>query len=327
MTPVSRFSIRREIRRVIGLEAAALRATSSAVDASYEKAVRWMAACRGKVVLVGVGKSGLIAQKVAATLASTGTPALYLHPTEALHGGLGVLQKSDLVLAIGKSGESEELNAMLPGLKRLGVRLVALTARRDSTLGRKADLVLLLPDVQEACPLNLAPTTSTAAAMAVGDALAVALMRQRGFGADGFARNHPAGLLGRRLNLAVSDVMRSGSRNPTVRLGASFRQTLEEITRQHAGAVSVVDARGRFVGLVADFDVRRALERGLDPRTLAVMDVMNRRPTVARPDQLASDAARVMKERRQPLSVLPVVDGKGRSVGLLLDHDLRAFGL
>ncbi|TBR17718.1 KpsF/GutQ family sugar-phosphate isomerase [bacterium] len=327
MTPVSRLDIRREIRRVIGLEADALRRTAAAVDGAYEKAVRWMAACRGKVVLVGVGKSGLIAQKVAATLASTGTPALYLHPTEALHGGLGVLQKSDLVLAIGKSGESEELNAMLPGLKRLGVRLLALTARRDSTLGRKADLVLLLPDVAEACPLNLAPTASTAAALAAGDALAVALMRLRGFDSDGFARNHPAGLLGRRLNLAVADVMRSGSRNPKVRLGTSFRHTLEEITRQHAGAVSVVDGRGRFVGLVADFDIRRALEKGLDPRRLAVADVMNRRPTTARPEHLASDAARVMKERRQPLSVLPVVDARGRSVGMLLDHDLRAYGL
>lgn len=324
---MSRLDIRREVRRVINLEAAALRATAAAVDASYEKAVRWMAACRGKVVLVGVGKSGLIAQKVAATLASTGTPALYLHPTEALHGGLGVLQKSDLVLAIGKSGESEELNAMLPGLKRLGVRLVALTARRDSTLGRKADLVLLLPDVTEACPLNLAPTASTAAALAAGDALAVALMRLRGFDADGFARNHPAGLLGRQLNLSVADVMRSGTRNPKVRLGTSFRDTLEEITRQHAGAVSVVDARGRFQGLVADFDVRRALERGLDPRRLGISDIMNKRPTTARPDQLAADAARVMKGRRSPLSVLPVVDARGRSVGMLLDHDLRAFGL
>lgn len=328
MTSMSRrVDIKGEIRRVIGLEAAALGKVGRSVDGAYERAVRLMARCRGKVVLLGVGKSGLIAQKVAATLASTGTPALYLHPSEALHGGLGVLQPQDLVLAIGKSGETDELNAMFPGLRRIGVRIIALTAHPGSTLGRKADLVLRLPDLEEACPVTSAPTTSTTAALAVGDALAVALMRVRGFGASRFAQNHPAGQLGRRLNLTVADAMRGGAQNPVVRAADTFRHMLIEITRKHAGAVSVADGRGRFLGLVADYDVRRALERGLDPRRLSIADIMNPRPTTVRPDALAADAAALMKDRKTPLSVLPVVDARRRPVGMLLVHDLRAYGL
>ncbi|MBI3298595.1 MAG: KpsF/GutQ family sugar-phosphate isomerase [Elusimicrobia bacterium] len=321
------FNIKRELRRVIALEAAALIRTAAAVDASFERAVRLMERCKGKVVLVGVGKSGLIAQKIAATLSSTGTPALFLSPSEALHGSLGVIQARDLVLALGKSGETEELNALLPGLRRIGIPVVALTSRPDSTLGRKADLVLRLPDVEEACPDTSAPTTSTTAALAVGDALAVALMRLRGFGAARFAENHPAGQLGRRLNLTVADVMRSGANNAVVRAGESFRNMLIEVTRKHAGAVSVVDGRGRFLGLVSDYDVRRALERGGDPKILRIVDIMNRRPLTARPEMLAEEAARLMKDRPSPLSVLPVVDARRRAVGLLQVHDLRAYGL
>lgn len=321
------FNIKRELRRVITLEASALARVAAAVDGAFERAVRLMARCRGKVILVGVGKSGLIAQKIAATMSSTGTPAIFLAPSEALHGGLGVIQPRDLVLALGKSGETDELNALLPGLRRIGVPVVALTAHPDSTLGRKADLVLRLPDLEEACPLTAAPTTSTTAALAVGDALAVALMRFRGFGVARFAENHPAGQLGRRLNLTVADVMRAGPANAVVRAGETFRNMLIEVTRKHAGAVSVVDARGRFLGLVSDYDVRRALERGGDPRTLRIIDIMNRRPLTVPPGMLAEEAARLMKDRPSPLSVLPVVDNRRRAVGLLQVHDLRAYAL
>lgn len=319
--------IQRELRRVIAVEAAALGRAAAAVDASFARAVRLMARCRGKLVLVGVGKSGLIAQKVAATMSSTGTPALYLPPSDALHGGLGLIQPGDLVFALGKSGESEELNALLPGLKRIGVALIALTTNPASTLGRRADVTLRLPDCPEACPHNLAPTTSTTMALAVGDALALALMRLKGFKAEHFAFNHPGGQLGRRLNLTVADVMRRGAANPVVRETDSFRRMLIENTRKHAGAVSVVDAAGRFRGLVADFDVRRALERGLDPRAARIADLMNRRPVTAAPDMLAEAAARLMRDRPSPLSVLPVVDRRRRAVGMLLVHDLRAYAL
>jgi arabinose-5-phosphate isomerase len=201
-------NVAREIRRVIGLEAETLRRVGESVNGSYTKAVEWLARCRGKVVLTGVGKSGLIAQKIAATLSSTGTPAVYLDPGEALHGGLGFIQRQDLVLAIGKSGESEELNDLLPAIRSLGARLIAITANPRSTLARAAGLVLETPIDEEACPLNLAPTSSTTAALAVGDALAVALMKVRNFKTEQFARNHPGGRLGRRLTLRVSGIMR-----------------------------------------------------------------------------------------------------------------------
>lgn len=316
-----------EIRRVLALEASAVRRVLSAVDARYAKAVDWLAACRGKVVVTGMGKSGLVAQKIAATFSSTGTPALFLDPAEALHGGLGAVQKGDLVLAIGKSGESDELNALLPALRALGVRVIAVTAAPRSTLAKAADLVVETPVDAEACPLNLAPTTSTTVAMAVGDALAVTLMKRRGFKPEQFARNHPGGKLGRRLTLRVRDVMRAGADNPVIRLAASTAELLSTITRLQAGAASVADARGRFLGLVTDYDIRRALSAAGDFRRLTVAQIMNPRPTTIRPDALAAEAIEIMEDRRNPFNVLPVVDAKGRSVGLLQIHDLRARGL
>ncbi|MBI4370947.1 MAG: KpsF/GutQ family sugar-phosphate isomerase [Elusimicrobia bacterium] len=316
-----------EIRRVLDCEAAALRRARRAVDGSYAAAVEILAACRGTVILTGVGKSGAIAQKIAATLTSTGTPAVCLDPTEALHGGVGLVQPRDVVLALGKSGESDELNALLPHLRARGAKLIALTANPKSTLARRADVVLHTPVAEEACPLNLAPTSSTTVALAVGDALAVALMKRRGFGAGDFAANHPGGRLGRRLNLTVADVMRSGEDNPVVRADAGVRRLLVEITRRQAGAASVVDGRGRFLGLVTDYDLRRALERGRDPLALSIRAVMNPRPTVIRPEESAAKAVAVMENRRNPFNVLPVVDRRGRAVGLVQVHDLRARGL
>lgn len=322
----TRLDIEREIRRVIGLEEAALRKVRAAVDASYGKAVRWMMECKGKIVLTGVGKSGLVAQKIAATLSSTGSPALYLPCAEAAHGSLGVVSKLDLVVAIGKSGESEELNELLPSIRSIGARIVAVTAEPQSTLGRHADLVLLTPIEDEACPLNLAPTSSTTAALAVGDGLAVALMKLRNFKAEHFAANHPGGRLGRRLRLTVRDVMRSGEDNPVVRVDDSVRHLLLALTRFRAGAVSVVDAKGRFLGLVTDFDLRAAMQRGADVLASSVRKIMNPRPTTVSPREPVFKAIDIMKNRRTPFNVLPVVEA-GRAVGMLQIHDLRARGL
>lgn len=316
-----------EIRRVLRLEAKTLADLDRAVDARYAAAVRLIAACRGKVLVTGVGKSGLIAQKIAATFSSTGTPAVHLDPTDAMHGGLGLVQKGDVLIAVGKSGESDELNALLPRLRALGVKIVAVTANDSSTLTRASHLVLLTPIAAEACPHNLAPTSSTTAALAVGDALAVALMKVRGFGREHFALNHPGGRLGRRLTLKVSDIMRGGEDNPVVRAGISAVAMLVEMTRKRAGAVSVVDARGRLLGLITDFDIRRGLEKGLDIRKLPVSSLMNRKPTTVLPGALAARAVEIMENRKNPFNVLPVVDGRGRAVGMIQIHDLRARGL
>lgn len=322
-----RLDVLAEIRRVLDCETAELRRTRRAVGRPYARAIELLAACRGKVILTGVGKSGAIAQKIAATFSSTGTPAVYLDPTEALHGGLGMVQRQDLVLALGKSGESDELNALLPHLRARGAKLIALTANPKSTLARRAAVVLHTPISEEACPLNLAPTSSTTVALAVGDALAVALMKHRNFGAGDFARNHPHGRLGKRLSLTVADVMRDGENNPVVRAGQDVRDLLVEITRQQAGAASIVDGRGRFLGLVTDYDLRLALANGKNPFALSIRAIMNPRPTTVRPEDSAAKAVGIMEDRKNPFNVLPVVDRRGRAVGLLQVHDLRARGL
>ncbi|MBI4061469.1 MAG: KpsF/GutQ family sugar-phosphate isomerase [Elusimicrobia bacterium] len=320
-------AVLRELRRVVRLEARVLSGLERAVDRRYVSAVRLLASCRGNVILTGVGKSGLIAQKIAATLSSTGTAALYLDATEALHGGLGLVRKGDVLVAVGKSGESDELNALLPRLRAIGAKIIALTANPSSTLAKAAALVLVTPVETEACPHNLAPTCSTTAALAAGDALAVALMAVRGFNREHFALNHPGGRLGRRLTLRVSDIMRGGEDNPVVSAGASAQEMLMEMTRKRAGAVSVVDGRGRLIGLVTDYDVRRGLEKGLDIRRLSVSRIMNRRPTTIAPSALAARAAEIMEKRKNPFNVLPVTDSRGRSVGIIQIHDLRARGL
>ena len=327
MKKASDAEIIKEVRRVLRLEARTLAGLERAVDKRYADAVRLLARGRGKVIVTGVGKSGLIAQKIAATLSSTGTPAIHLDPTEALHGGLGLVQKGDIVIAVGKSGESEELNALLPRLRSIGAKIVALTANPASTLARAAAIVVLTPVAAEACPHNLAPTCSTTAALAAGDALAVALMMVRGFGRDHFAQNHPGGRLGRRLTLKVSDIMRGGEDNPVVRSGVSAVSMLMEMTRMRAGAVSVVDGRGRLLGLVTDYDIRRSLEQGLDIRKLPVSSFMNRKPTTIAPTAMAARAVEIMEGRKNPFNVLPVVDARGRSVGMIQIHDLRARGL
>ncbi len=302
------------------IEARALLGLAARQDAGFAQAVQAMLDCQGRVVVMGMGKSGHVGHKVAATLASTGTPAFFVHPAEASHGDLGMVMAGDVVLAISNSGESEELAAILPAIRRLGVTLVAMTGKRESTLGRHADLVLSCAVEEEACPLNLAPTASTTAQMALGDALAVALLDARGFRAEDFARSHPGGSLGRKLLMHVHDLMRSGTAVPIVAPAASFNELLREMTGKGLGFTAVADESGLPVGIFTDGDLRRLIERGADLRALSAADVMHRTPHLVPADALAVDAAQVM-ELRRVTSVL-VVDGAGRLVGALNSNDL-----
>ncbi len=316
-----------EIDRVLALEASTLSRVREHVGPAYEQAVRLLDECPGKVFVAGVGKSGLIARKIASTMVTSGVPAIFLHPGDALHGDLGIARHGDVLLAVSKSGESDEVLALLPALRRLGVRIIAITASPSSTVARSAEVVLYTPIDEEACPVGLTPTCSTTAALAVGDALAVALMRKRGFGREQLALHHPAGQLGKRLLLEVRDVMRSGDANPVLPLDAGVRTMLLEITRQRCGAVSVVDAAGHLLGLVTDYDVRRALERGGDFLAMGVAAIMNPRPTSVYADEMAYFALELMQRRERPFLVLPVLDRTDRVVGMLHLHDLVARGL
>jgi arabinose-5-phosphate isomerase len=294
-----------------------------------ERAVGLLAGCRGKVVTVGVGKSGIIAQKIAATMTSTGTAALFLHPSDALHGGIGIVTGADLVIALSNSGETEELLSMLPYLKHRQVPIIAVVGSPRSTLARRADVALDASVDQEACPLNLAPTTSTTVALAIGDALAVVLMKVKGLTPDDFALNHPAGRLGKRLTLRVADLMHSGEDNPTIELDAPWLEVIAAITRGGLGAVNVIDGSGHLVGLITDGDLRRALQKikPVEMETIKSDAIMTRNPVRASPDLLAYDALRLMEERPSQISVLPVVDQERVCVGLIRLHDIVRNGI
>ena len=305
---------------MLAIEADAVRALIERVDERFLAAVSLILERRGRVVVSGIGKSGHIARKIASTLASTGTPAVFLHPAEALHGDLGMIEAGDVFVAISHSGESEELLNIIPQVKRRGARLIALTGRRDSTLAKEADVLLDAGVAQEACPHNLAPTASTTAALALGDALAVALLDARGFSADDFARSHPGGALGRRLLTHVSDVMRSGADLPVVPEDASFKQALLEISRGRMGMTAVLDAESRVRGIFTDGDLRRSLEKGVDLERTRITDVMTPGPRTIRPEALAVEAVQIME--RHKVNQLLVVDGDGRLAGALNMHDL-----
>ncbi len=279
-----------------------------------------MLACRGRVVVMGMGKSGHVGRKIAATLASTGTPALFVHPGEASHGDLGMVAAGDVVLAISNSGESDELAAIIPALKRLGVTLVAMTGRPDSTLAQHADIALSSAVDQEACPLNLAPTTSTTAQMVLGDALAVALLDARGFREEDFARSHPGGSLGRKLLMHVRDLMRSGDHVPRVEADTAFTEMLREMTGKGLGFTAIADADGRVLGIFTDGDLRRLIERGADLRALRAADVMHTGPKLVSADALAVDAADLMEQHR--ITSVLVVDAQGCLAGALNFNDL-----
>ena len=307
-------------RRVLGIEAEAIRNLSTRLDASFGDAVRLLLACEGRVVVSGIGKSGHIARKTAATFASTGTPAFFVHPAEASHGDLGMIADADCLVAFSNSGETDELLAIVPILKRRGARLITITGNPASTLARLADVNLDAHVDQEACSLNLAPTASTTASLALGDALAVAMLDARGFGEDDFARSHPGGSLGRRLLTHVRDIMRSGDAIPTVGVDATLSDALLEISRKGMAMTAVTEADGRLAGIFTDGDLRRLIEKTQNFANLRVADVMHRSPRTIAADRLAAEAADLMETHR--INQLLVVDEAQRVIGALHIHDL-----
>jgi arabinose-5-phosphate isomerase len=308
-------------KAVIAAEAAALGCL--VLDATFATSVEWILGCRGRVVVTGMGKPGFVAQKISATLASTGTPSHYLHPAEAAHGDLGRVTRDDLVLALSNSGETEEILRLLPALKRIGARVVALTRDHASPLARGADLVLCIGAIEEACPMGLAPTASTAALLALGDALAMTVMKNRPFDREEYALYHPGGKLGRGL-MKVREAMRSGEANPLVLETAPLSRAVAVMTQTpgRPGACAIVNAQGRLVGMFTDGDLRRMVEQGKVRFAVPVGKVMSRNPRTVRPDALVADAARVLRQAR--IDQVPVVDDAGRPVGLLDVQDLLA---
>jgi len=312
-------------RAVIETEAEAVAGLAARIDANFARACRHMLACEGRVVVLGMGKSGHIGGKIAATLASTGTPAFFVHPGEASHGDLGMITAKDAVLAISNSGETEEILTILPLIKRLGVPLIAMTGNPASTLARAATVHIDVSVPKEACPLGLAPTASTTATLAMGDALAIALLEARGFTAEDFARTHPGGRLGRRLLLLIRDLMHTGEAIPRVREGTLLRDALVEMTRKGLGMTAVVDEDERVLGIFTDGDLRRALDREVDVHTTPIEAVMTRNCKTVGPELLAAEALQIMEAHK--INALLVVDGGERLVGALNMHDLLRAGV
>ena len=312
-------------RAVIETEAAAVSGLLERIDGQFVAACQRMLDCEGRVVVIGMGKSGHIGSKIAATLASTGTPAFFVHPAEASHGDLGMIKPGDLVLALSNSGETGEVNTILPVLKRLGVGLVAMTGKPDSTLARHADVHLNVSVQKEACPLGLAPTSSTTAALAMGDALAISLLESRGFTREDFARSHPAGQLGRRLLLHIRDIMHAGEAVPSVSSGASISQAIVEMTEKRLGMTAILDADGKVAGVYTDGDLRRTLDAGLDPHSTPIEQAMTRGGKSIGPEALAVEAARMMQD--YAIQGLLVIDDEGRLVGALNFQDLLKAGV
>jgi len=308
-------------RTVIATEAATIRALEPRIGPEFVEACRLIMACAGRVVVTGMGKSGHVARKIAATLASTGTPAFFVHPGEASHGDLGMILPQDVVLALSNSGETDEVLFILPVIKRQGIPLIAITGNANSSLADQADVHLDASIAAEACPLGLAPTASTTAALVMGDALAIALLEARGFTSEDFARSHPAGSLGRRLLLHISDIMHTGEGIPTVPPNASLTQALMEMTRKHLGMTAVIDSNRRLLGVFTDGDLRRALDDdGVDLRGATVAELMTRGPKTIGTDKLAIEAAQLMEKHQ--IHALLVVNEDQQVVGALNIHDL-----
>jgi arabinose-5-phosphate isomerase len=312
-------------RRVLDIEVAGLSALRDRLGGNFARAIEVLLACRGRVIVTGVGKSGIVCHKIAATLASTGTPAFFLHAGEGSHGDLGTLVRGDVLLAVSNSGENVEVLTLLPVARRLDIPLIAMCGTPESTLGRSADVLLDVSVGEEACPLGLAPTASTTAAMALGDALAIALLEERGFSADDFALLHPAGALGRRL-LRVEDLMHRGDALPLVGERAPLKDTLVEMTSKRLGVTGVVNGAGDLVGIVTDGDLRRGFEHARDVRTLTAGDLMTTAPKTIAGDALAFEAVAVM-ERRAITSLFILAEGSRRPVGVIHLHDLLRAGV
>lgn len=323
--PPTAVEILAQARRTLEIEARAVARLIDSLDHSLSDAVAAFLACTGRVVVSGMGKSGHIAGKIAATLASTGTPAFFMHPAEASHGDLGMITAQDVVLALSNSGESPELIAIVPLIKRRGARLIAMTGRPSSTLAREADIHLYAGVEQEACPHNLAPTASTTAALALGDALAVATLHARGFTAEDFARTHPGGALGRRLLVHVRDIMHKDEALPVVTRGTPFKEALLEMTRKGLGMTAVTETDGRLIGVFTDGDLRRCLDAGIDMTRARIETVMTPAPKTISEDALAAEAARVMEQHK--INGLLAIDAAGRLTGALNMHDLLRAGV
>jgi arabinose-5-phosphate isomerase len=312
-------------REVLAIESRAVDALRARLDDDFAAACKLVDATPGRVVVTGMGKSGHISSKIAATLASTGTPAFFMHPAEASHGDLGMITAQDLVLAISYSGETEEVVTILPLVRRMGAKLISMTGNPQSTLARMADVHLNVAVSEEACPLNLAPTASTTATLAMGDALAVALLKNRGFTAEDFARSHPSGSLGKRLLLRVGDVMRTGEEIPSVGPEVRLRDGLMEMTQKGLGMTAIVDDGGRILGIFTDGDLRRALDDGADVHTTAMAEIMHTRCKTTTEDVLAAEAVHVLEENK--ITSLLVADDKERLIGALNIHDLFRAGI
>jgi arabinose-5-phosphate isomerase len=307
-------------REVLEIEAAAVSALIERLDGGFLDAVNLVLNCRGRVTVSGIGKSGHIARKIASTMASTGTPAYFVHPAEASHGDLGMVAANDVFIALSNSGESAELLAIVPMIKRQGAKLIALTGNEQSSLAREADVHIYAGAKMEACPLNLAPTASTTAALALGDALAIAVMQAKGFSRDEFARSHPGGALGRKLLTHVSDVMRTGENAPKIPDTASLSDAIIEMSRGRMGITAILDSSGRVTGIFTDGDLRRTLQKGADLHATLIASVMTRNPRAIGPNKLAAEAVQIMEQFK--VNQLLVVDGESRLVGALNMHDL-----
>jgi len=312
-------------KRVLRIESDAIAELIDRLDERFIQAVEILHGCRGRVVLTGMGKSGFIAQKIAATFASTGTPALYLHPAEGVHGDLGMVVRGDVVLAISNSGETYEVIELLPFFKRFGVKLISLVGNLNSTLAKQSDVCLDVSVKEEACPMGLAPTASTTAALAMGDALAIALLEKRGFEKDDFAVFHPGGVLGRRLLLSVGDLMHTGAEVPRIPQDALMKDAILEISGKRLGVTSVVDSEGRLSGIITDGDLRRALEKYEDLLNRRVHECMTKNPKIIDKDELAATAVQVME--RYSITSLLIIDGERRPVGIIHLHDLLKAGV
>ena len=320
--------IKEKALETLKIETEALERLSARIDDEFEAAAQAILACKGRVIVSGIGKSGHVGQKIAASLASTGTPSFFMHPAEAFHGDLGMVTQNDIVLAISNSGETNEMINILPVIRRIGAKIIALCGRRDSTLGKNSDYFIDAGVEKEACPLGLAPTASTTAALAMGDALAMALLAARNFTEQDFAVFHPGGSLGRKLLLTVENVMRSGEDNPIIEAGRTAKEALFVMTSTGVGATSVVDAEGKFIGLVTDGDVRRCLAKGPEFLNEPVEHFMTRNPETIAKDKLAASALSLMeKHQPRPITVLPVVDEQGMPLGIVHLTDLLRQGV
>ncbi len=314
-----------QARKVLEIEAKAVHDLISRVDANFEKAVKIIFSCRGRVIVSGIGKSGLVGRKIAATLASTGTPAFYLHPAEGLHGDLGMVMKSDCLLAISYSGETTELAQILPLVKKMGLKLIAMTGNSKSQLAKFSDVVLDIQVEREACPYNIVPTASTTACLALGDSLAICLLEKRKLRKEDFACFHPGGTIGKKLFWQVKDIMRSGEDNPVILQGRTVKDGLFVMTKKGLGAVNVIDQKGKLVGYFTDGDLRRGLQKDANLLKKKISSVMTKKPLVITTNKLAVEAARLIKEKG--CDNLPVIDKNGKAIGIIEEGDLLAEGI